>query len=55
MKLEGIMLREKIRQKQMLYELSYMCILKKNKKPKLIDTEEIGGCQSWRMKGERNT
>ena len=42
-------------QTKMPYELSYMCILKKKNKPKFIDTEDTGGCQSWRMKGERNT
>ena len=56
MKLEGLMLRGKIRQKcHMSFHICVFLKTNKKNKPKLIDTEEIGCCQSWRMKGERNT
>ena len=53
MKFEGLMLRGKIRQK--CHMSFHICVFLKKNKPKFIDTEDTGGCQSWRMKGERNT
>ena len=42
------------RERQILYDLSYMWNLNKNKKAKLIDREQIGGYQRWGIEGGQN-